>query len=150
MILQTTRFGQIEIEDHQWIVFPSGIPGFPQHKRYTLVSIEDSPFYVLQSVEEGSLSFIVTSPFDFFPDYEFELESNMLHELGQPSPEQVRVLNIVTVKDKLEEATANLAAPIVWNTANRQAAQVILQHTSYRTKHALFSPPSGNKGEASC
>ena len=92
------------------ICFPQGIPGFPEYKKYTMISLEDSPFYFLQSVDEGSLSFVLASPFEFFPDYEFELKTDVLHELGNPEPEQIGVLNIVTIKDGIEGATANLAA----------------------------------------
>ncbi|MBM7566477.1 flagellar assembly protein FliW [Paenibacillus sacheonensis] len=147
MIIQTSRFGQLEIEDNEIIQFPQGIPGFPEYKPYTLISVEDSPFYFLQSVEEGSLSFVLVSPFEFFPSYEFELSADALHELGHPAREDVRVLNIVTVKDDIEEATVNLAAPIVWSGATRAGIQVILQDASYRTKHLLFQSKAGAEEE---
>ncbi|WP_177222217.1 flagellar assembly protein FliW [Paenibacillus sp. UNC496MF] len=147
MIIHTTRFGALEIEENEIIDFPLGIPGFPEHRSYTLMPIEESPFYFLQSVEEGRLSFIVVSPFEFFPKYEFELQSNILHALGQPLTENLRVLNIVTVKGNIQEATANLAAPIIWNTANNSAAQVVLQDPSYLTKHTLFPSVTGQEKE---
>lgn len=151
MIVQTMRFGQIEIEENEIIRFPYGIPGFPDSVNFTLISLEESPFYFLQSVEVGNLSFVLVSPFEFFPDYEFELKADVLHDLGNPMPEQVRVLNIVTVKDDIEEATANLSAPIVWNVESRSAVQVVLQDNAYRTKHLLFAAMTGNaEEESSC
>ena len=147
MIIQTTRFGEINIENQEIICFSNGIPGFPSLQKYTLIIIENSPFYFLQSVENGSLAFIMVSPFEFYPMYEFELSSSVLFELGNPKIDEIRVLNIATVPDSLKDATVNLIAPIVWNATTRRAAQVILQDTVYHTKHPLFSNSANSFGE---
>ena len=40
--------------------------------------------------------------------------------------------------------TANLLAPVVINTQNMQARQIVMEKTSYTTKHRLF-PDRGSK-----
>jgi len=137
-VIQTTRFGELEFEEQEIIHFTQGLPGFQQYEKYTVIPIEESPFFYIQSVDDGGLAFVAVSPFDFYPDYEFELVESAIQELGSPVLEDVRVLNIVTVKDELDKATVNLLAPIVWNASNRTALQVILQNSDYQTKHPLF------------
>jgi len=151
LVIQTTRFGELEFEEQEIIHFPQGLPGFQQYEKYTVIPIENSPFYYIQSVDEGGLAFVAVSPFEFYPDYEFELMENAIQELGAPTIEDVRVLNIVTVKGELEKATVNLLAPIVWNASNRKALQVILQNSDYQTKHPLFRDSAEPaKGAISC
>lgn len=139
MIIQTTRFGDLELEEQEVIDFPLGIPGFQHLRKYTIISLPEGSFYYIQSVDEGSLAFVAVSPFDFYPGYEFKLPEGVQKDLGSPSIEDIRVLNIVTIKDDLQQASVNLVAPIVWNAANRLAVQVILQDTGYRTRHPLLS-----------
>ena len=52
MIVNTSRFGQVRIDEDRIIRFPQGILGFPRYKRYTLIQPgQDSTFYWLQSVD---------------------------------------------------------------------------------------------------
>lgn len=68
LIIETTRFGRFEYEESSIITFQNGIPGFKNLVKYILVAIEESPFNYLQSIEDGSVTFIVVSPFEFL-DY---------------------------------------------------------------------------------
>jgi flagellar assembly factor FliW len=152
--LETTRFGEIEVDVDQVFTFNQGLPGFQKHKKFVLLHPdEDIPFSFLQSVEDDELSFIITNPFMFFADYQFELSKKDLSELGIEQEEEVVIFTIVTVNAQ-EEFSANLLAPIILNKKNRSAKQVILHDTLYRTKHILLvnsseiSQPSETEGEA--
>lgn len=127
------------------IHFPLGIPGFTEYKNFELVEIEDSPFLYLQSMELSELSFIVVSPFKFFPAYEFDLTDAVIHELKIEGERDILVYNIVTVRGSLEDATVNLAAPIILNTRSREAAQFILQDNRYGIRQKLFQGDSSDK-----
>lgn len=74
----------------------------------------------------------------FFKSYEFEVPRGVQEEIEIDSPEVLAIKSIVSVQDKLEEATANLLAPIVINTKKMLAKQVVLHDTVYTTKHKLF------------
>ncbi|AJY74514.1 flagellar assembly protein FliW [Paenibacillus beijingensis] len=145
MLIQTTRFGELEFDPNEIVFFPHGIPGFQNFKKYTIISLEESPFFYIQSVENGDLAFVSISPFEFYPEYEFQLPDHVERELEVKSIEEVRVFNIVSVKGNLEEATTNLVAPIVMNASNRKAVQVILENTGYSTRHALFHNEADQK-----
>lgn len=139
MIVQTNRFGQLEIQEEHIITFKSGIPGFKDYKSYTIVSLEESPFQYLQSTEEGTLAFIIVSPFDFYPQYEFQIPEQVKSELSICSEEHLEVYNIVSVQGDLIKGTINLAAPIIINRSNLSGIQFILPDGSYLIHHPLFA-----------
>lgn len=139
MIIQSTRFGQLEVDESEVINFHHGIPGFPDEKAFVLVATgSESPFSFLQSTVEANLTFLLTDPFVFFKSYEFKLEDEVLEELGISLENPPQVFVIATVKEKLEEMTANLLAPVVMNGQKRIGRQIILEKSEYGTRHLLF------------
>ncbi|MEG6584999.1 flagellar assembly protein FliW [Dendrosporobacter sp. 1207_IL3150] len=152
MIIESTRLGQLEVNKEQIISFPSGIPGFPNEKEFILIHSDiESPFAFLQSISEPNLTFIVVEPFQFFKDYEFSLDDQVVESLKLSGDNPPRVLNIVTVPEKAEEMTANLLAPVIINPNERLAQQIVLEKVSFSTKHRLFPeglPETETKGGA--
>jgi flagellar assembly factor FliW len=92
----------------------------------------------LVAVDAEDLAFTVAYPFAFFPDYAPEIPLGELAEIGADSPESVLLMTILNVPTKLQEATANLKAPIVMNAQTRRARQVVLQDDRYPTRARLF------------
>lgn len=142
MIIKTSRFGEIEVAESQVILFPEGIPGFPEEQRFLVlqVGLEETPFWWLQSVESGELCFLTVQPSQVFPDYDFRVpeESLQLLELGDTPA--LEVLAIVNVPDgELRTATVNLRAPVLINPLIRLGAQIILDREQYAIKQPLFS-----------
>lgn len=146
MKLETTRFGVIHYSEDDLYYFENGIPGFKDEKSYLLITVEESPFMYLQSVTTEAMSFIVASPFDFFKQYEFTLPANILEELKLADETDVKIVNIVNVKDELSSATINLGAPIVLNTKDRLAMQYILADGRYAIHQPLFEELVMKKG----
>ncbi|GAB6927548.1 flagellar assembly protein FliW [Paenibacillus sp. JCM 10914] len=147
MIVNTRRFGEIEIDEKEVITFKGPILGFGYFQKYVFIQSEDSqlPFEFLQSVEDQNLTFIVTDPFVFVNEYEFHLDSHWMDALEVVDEKDVQVLVIVTARSA-SDITCNLRAPIVLNRAKSFAAQIVLEHGSYTTKHSLFG---GKEGEDS-
>lgn len=101
----------------------------------------------MQSVRTPQLAFVITNPFTFYKDYDFTVEDVIVKQLGIESITDVKVFNILTLQEPFEESTVNLQAPIIINTKNNQAKQVILNNESYKTKHPLFiESPDSIKG----
>jgi flagellar assembly factor FliW len=126
--------------------FASGLPGFPDARRFVLVRIGDelSPFSVLRSIDNGSddapdVEFVVTHPALFFPDYEPEIDDDTASRLELTSADDALLLVIVTVADPVADSTANLLGPIVVNRHTRAAAQAVLGNSGYATREALVS-----------
>lgn len=142
MNMETTRFGKIEYNQEEVISFNNGIPGVHDYKKYILLpmdSEQETPFYFLQSVEEGSLSFLMLDTLTFYPDYQFELKDAEIEALEIEKPEDVLVLTMITAKGSLKEATTNLKAPIVINHKQKLAKQIVLEKEQYLIKQPLFA-----------
>lgn len=147
MQVNTFRFGTLNIEEKDIITFAQGIPGFEEWQKYILVQPDtEVPFCFLQSIDEEGLAFIVTDPFVFFSEYDFQLPVSIQEELSIESEKDVKVWSIVSVPESLEEATVNLMAPLVVNLKDMLGKQVILHDSGYRTRHSLL--PSGDAGQA--
>lgn len=126
--------------------FASGLPGFPEARRFVLVRIGDelSPFSVLRSLDSGSdVEFVVTHPGLFFPDYAPEIDDDTADRLELKSGDDALLLVIVTVTDPVAASTANLLGPIVVNRHTRAAAQAVLGASGYNTREALVPSPTG-------
>lgn len=139
MEINSLQFGILEIEEKDIYTFPQGIPGFEEYHRYIFIQPEENiPFTSMQSVDEGGLAFILTNPFLFYPDYEFDLSDTIIEELGiEDVSRDAMICSIVSVSRDINDATLNLMAPVIVNTKLRQGKQIILHDSLYKTKHYL-------------
>lgn len=149
MIVNSSLLGEIEIEAEDIIHFSQGIPAFEQFKQYIIIPLDEkSPFYYLQSVQEPDLCLVIANPFVFFPDYELELADDELQRLKiKEDAKELAIYVILTVPEDIKLTTANLLAPIVINSENRQAAQYVIVNPKYTTRHPIF-PPESNAAAA--
>ena len=142
MKYDTARFGSLEIQDHDILVFPDALYGFDHEKEFALLPLDpniESPMEWLQSLRTRELAFIVTDPFLFVPEYKMALSDSEQTQLEIESMESVVVRVIVTIPKVYSEMTANLVAPIVINQGKGLAKQVVLTNAEYDTKHSLMS-----------
>lgn len=127
MALETTRFGELEIDTETVISFPDGLPGFPDVRGVVLIEVSDEqPFYWLQDVDRGELAFLAVVPWEYFPNYELALSDEDERALEVTDPTDLLVLTLVTVDRDVPLVTANLLGPIVINQAKRLARQTVL------------------------
>jgi flagellar assembly factor FliW len=142
--VRSTRFGEVEVPREMVINFPQGMIGFPALRRYVLIRHrEGSPFHWLQALESEDLAFVVVNPLLFDPGYKLTLGGAESRLLAADDPSQLQVWVVVTIPaGHPDKMTANLKAPVVINSANRQAAQVILEDPRYTVRHPL-SPQAG-------
>lgn len=142
--VNTLNFGEIEVEEDKVITFTQGIPGFEDLHRYTIIDLgEEIPFSYLQSLEEGNMALLVTNPFGFYADYEFQLSEAIKEELDITGQDEVVVICVVSIKDSMTDATVNLLAPLIINRKAALGKQVILHDSQYRTKHKLLPTQAG-------
>lgn len=103
------------------------MPGFPDHRRFALVQMDGaSDLCSLSSLDEPGLRFLVVPPAAFFPDYAPEVGDDVVADLGIEQVSDVLVLVVLNAGTSLHSTTANLAAPLLVNTATRRAGQVVL------------------------
>jgi flagellar assembly factor FliW len=69
-----SRLGEKQINLDKVIVFPKGLVGFEKSRRFILFRIRnDSPFLMLQDVDNSGIGLIVTDPYAFVPDYSLKV-----------------------------------------------------------------------------
>ena len=146
MLVQSTRFGELEVAEEQIMDFPEGLLGFPDEKKFALMEYKpESPFYILQSMADPDLTFLMINPFAFFNDYDFNMDDALMAEIGLTADNPPTVFNIATVRDKLENMTVNLAGPVLVNVRDRKAAQWVIEKTQFPTRYPLFPAAAGGK-----
>ena len=145
--VNTSRFGEIEVNENNVVKFENGIPAFEGENEFVILPYDqESPYYFMQSLRSPYLAFLLTNPFLFFPDYTFEIDDETLAELEIKNQENVEYFSMITIPNgSIRYMTANLLAPVVINTDNMRAKQVVLEKSNYTTKHRLF-PESKKEG----
>ncbi|MBS5786977.1 MAG: flagellar assembly protein FliW [Clostridioides difficile] len=117
------------------IKFSKPLLGFDNLVEFEIVDVEINPiFKEVNSLEDENIGFLAISPFDMDENYEIKLSDNDIKELEIESPEDVLLLNIITLGDSLATSTVNLRAPIVLNIKNKLAFQIVIQNDKYDIK----------------
>ena len=138
MTLETKVFGEVTIEEDKIITFPGGIIGFPE---FALLHDEDdgiATIHWLQSLQEPGFAMPVMDPLIVKEDYNPEVNDELLEALGEWNQEELLVLVTVSVPHELEKMTVNLKGPIVINSSNKKACQVIVEGEGYKVKFPIY------------
>lgn len=141
MKIKTKVFGEVTIDDDKVIHFPAGIIGFPDMTEFALIHDEDKgtgSIHWLQSMQEAAFAMPVMDPLIVKPDYNPEIEDELLSQIGKLDPEDVLVLVTVTVPSDLTKMSVNLRGPIIINAAERKACQVIVEGGDYAVKYPIY------------
>jgi flagellar assembly factor FliW len=140
VIIKTTRFGNIQIEESDLLTFPEGILGFADlHKFVILDDPNDDIFAWLQSCEAGAIAFPVLEPELFTQNYKITLSKTDLESLKMADVSKARLFSIVTIPDDPTQMTANLKAPVVINLEKRMGRQCVLQENHLAIREPLFA-----------
>jgi flagellar assembly factor FliW len=126
------------VETLPTIEFVAPMPGFPEHRKFYLVTVDDSGLvYWLTAADDPELRFLVVPPLPFFPDYVPELGDDAVSALGVEEAEKLLLLLVVTAGETLQDTTANLMAPIVVDQESRRAIQTVLAGSGFPVRAAL-------------
>ncbi len=139
--IQTTRFGEVEVEDQSIILVQGGIIGFTRYERYMIIEHNsESPFFWLQAVDSPDLAFVIVDPCLFMPDFNLTLSEPILADLKAQESQEVAVHVLVTIPHgRPQEMTANLLGPLVINTQAKLARQIIVDDERYSHRHPIIS-----------
>ncbi|MBN1849913.1 MAG: flagellar assembly protein FliW [Deltaproteobacteria bacterium] len=139
MIIQTDRFGEIEVDEKLTIHFPDGLLGFPDHKDFVILEHKpQSPFCWLQSTDSPELAFVMTNPLLFKVDYIDGLSFDERVQLVNDNGTKNVIFSIVTIPPgHAENSTVNLLGPLSIDTLTRTGRQVILANSGYSHRHPL-------------
>jgi len=144
MKIETLRFGELVIAEHDIIEFNHGLLGFEDLIRYVLMDIAKIPdFKWLQSVDNPDLAFLLVDPFTVKKGYSVELSDDVAAKLEIAAPEHVLVYTIVNVpKSGFKNATTNLVGPVIINWLKKKGKQIVFERDNNLVKYPLITNDS--------
>ncbi len=132
MEIKTKNFGTVEYQEQDTIQFPRGLPGLPNLKRFLILAFHEMlPLKFMQSLDDPLYSFVLVNPSLLEPGYSYELSPEDCADLSLQPDEAVLHYIIVTVPNDPMQITGNFRAPVIINTRNMHAKQVILADSRY-------------------
>lgn len=139
MVINTTRFGQVTLNENDLILFPEGLLGFQDLRKFILLDDpHDEIFAWLQSCELPSVAFPVLEPEIFGQYYSVQLTKNETELLKLQAHDKPIFMNIITIPDDPTQMTANVKAPIVFNLKAKLARQCVLQDNNLAIREPIF------------
>lgn len=136
--IETKFHDKVEVDLSKAWHFPKGLPGFEEEEEFVILPIGDNQeFQVMQSTKEAGVAFVVANPYTIVEGYDFKIDDPTVDLLEVESPEELMVLGIVFIKEPFEESTINLQAPLLFQTKNRKAKQMVLNDKRYLIKHPV-------------
>ena len=140
MVVQTSRFGEVELKEEDMVTFSEGLIGFNNLTQYVILDDpNDDLFAWLQSCEDKDIAFPVLEPELFSENFKINMTKHDLQSLNLESMERARVFTIITIPDDPTQMTANLKAPIIINVPDRVARQCVLQDSKSAIREPIFA-----------
>lgn len=139
MKVNTTRFGELQVNKEDIINMSEGILGFENLKKFFVVDPGDSTLILwLQSIEDEKIAFPVIEPKIFKPDYTAKLLPSDMNSVELESLNQAKIYSILTIPSDISQMSANLKAPIVINNEKQIAKQIVLQDSKLSVKYEMY------------
>lgn len=140
LVLETKRWGTLEINKNDILHFERGIPGFEGMMRFAIFESEEiQPFKWLINTENPDLGFVIVPPHVFYPNYNPKLYESDLEELRVAQNNNLALFVIVTLTPNPLKSTANLQGPLLINLTKRLGKQIIIVEEEYSVKHPILA-----------
>ena len=144
--LQSTRFGDVEIDADSVIEFPDGLIGLGGHRYALLTTQPGSPFVWLHSLEDPGLALPVTNPHLFFAEFALVLDDDLAQQLEIDATSTVDVYVTVRTAENPADFAANLRAPII--VRDGRGHQVLNEAPGSELRAPLFRADSATASAA--
>ncbi|MFT5836308.1 MAG: flagellar assembly factor FliW [Sulfurimonas sp.] len=102
--------------------------GFDSIKQVLIEKIDDV-FMKMVSCEDDQISFTLIDPF-VLREYDFEIPNNVKEIMQIDEKSNLLILNIVLIQTPIESSVVNFVGPLIFNTDNNKAVQVILAEST--------------------
>lgn len=135
--VHTRRFGEVEVRADTVLTFPQGLVGLPELTRFALLA-GAAPLRWMQSLDDPDTALVVIDAEQVIADYEIgPAADDLTLVLDEDGVAVLSVLLVVTVpRERPEQATVNLMAPLVVNPDRRVGVQAMLAD-HYPLRHPL-------------
>jgi flagellar assembly factor FliW len=140
MIVNTTRFGQIEVSQEHVILFPQGLIGFETCRHWVILPDDANPDVAwLQSVSQGQVALPIMSPRKLAIDYRVNVSRRQLTPISMHASDRVFIMTVISKTGRT--LTTNLRSPLVINMTRRLACQVVTDDAQPLALPLSVSPP---------
>lgn len=137
IVVHSSRFGDLTVPADSIIEIPSGLIGFPRHKKFVMIE-HKTPFSWLHSIEDANLAFVVVDGFQFGENYQIKPPIGD-KDIDLQQGDEYAILVLVTVRSDPQMSTANLKAPVFVNIKNRKGVQIIYDDPKFSTRFPLWT-----------
>ena len=140
MRIETREWGPLDVDERDVVHFPEGLLGFEELHRFVLVDAEEfRPFVWFLSIENPEVGFAVAEPHYFSAGpYDINLSPGDESHLDLAEGDSIALFVVVSIADHGREITGNLKGPIVFNTRNRLAKQLVVYGSAYSVRHPIL------------
>lgn len=138
--VNTSRFGDIEVEQDKIITMTTPFLGFPNDTQFIIRPHgANSPFMWFQSINSPALAFVVVVASVIIPDYKPAIPSTVKEELECAENKHDTLLVLTIPQGKPEKMTANLLGPIVLNPETKLSCQLLLDPNKFDPCWPVFT-----------
>jgi flagellar assembly factor FliW len=125
VIVSSARFGDIECEETDLLVFPAGLVGLTYLTRFALLpSLTNPDVYWMQSADEPRFALPLLTTRRLGDDYRPALAADDLQAIGMTEGVEPEVFVVINRIDG--RLTANLRGPVLINPEKMLARQAVL------------------------
>ena len=124
----TSRFGTIQVPEERIFLFPKGLIGFENLKRFArLDSTKGQAVQWLQALDDPDTAFLVSEPRTYLPSFELRL---LQADASQAQREgldlkRLEILTLVHVDRADRRLHVHVQAPLLLDPVSRRGVQVI-------------------------
>ena len=140
MIIDTTRFGRVLIQESDVVRLPDGLVGFRGFTQF--VQIPDAVVMGLswlQCATAPELAFGIVAPPLALGDYKVEIRPGDRAAL-ELDDERSALIYVILNRGEGGGLTVNLQGPLVFNPARRLGRQLVLTSSRYAVRYPLDGP----------
>ena len=139
-VITTKNFGDLEYDVAEVLEFPSGLPGYPEDKRFVMRVMEDTQetFYWLQSIDDGDICFPLMDVYKILPDYDPHVNPEELADIGVIVGNALDIYNIAVIPDDISQTRVNLRAPVIINRNTRKCKQIVCTNEDYLIRYMVM------------
>lgn len=136
MKIRTAKFGEVECEEQDVLVFPEGLVGLGAFKRFVMFSDPDSADLIwLQSVDQPEFTLATVHSSKLGGDYLVQANACDIDEIELAEVSDAEVFLIINRVDG--EFSVNLRGPLVVNAERMLGKQLVLNNAEYQIRHPL-------------
>ncbi len=137
-VLESRRFGWLEVYPDQVLLFPHGLLGFEELREFCIVAPEAlQPLTFLVACDVPDVAFPILPAHSCLADYSPQLSMDALETVGAASLDEAKLLAICAVAPDTMTLHANLRGPILINPTTRRGYQAVLHESAYSLRHLL-------------